>query len=213
MGKFLPDNSANANNDHSERVSLLELIPNAALAYDGNTDSFYFNELAAQWFAVQHTRGPIKNSALAVHVTKIGEQFPIQSERTPWQRACNGERVQGLEVVLSVAKQAPRFVLCNSSYSANTNESTPFVIVTMIDISTINADYQTLLNDRAQMGTIIEGMNAGIWHWNLQTGETSINDTLGTNRGLYSRRACPRHSRDLVEIHPPRRCKGITSPS
>jgi PAS domain S-box-containing protein len=164
------------NHDDSQSIALLALIPNAALAYDGNLDVFYFNELAAQWFGVEHGKAPIKCSDLLIQVTKPDEQFPLPNEKTPWQRAWNGEKVQGLQVVLAVAQQAPRFVLCNCSVVTNTEKSTSIAIVSMVDISSINAEYKPLLDDRAQMGTILEGMNAGIWQWNLQTGATNINE-------------------------------------
>ena len=176
MGKFLLDDNEIDRKEHSQRAALLELIPNAVLAYDGNRDNFYLNSLAAQWFGIEHSTDPIKCSTLAIKVSTVSDPRPIQAEDTPWQRAWNGQKVQGLEVILNVGEQAPRFVLCQSNSNANTYKSTSIVVVTMIDISTINADYQSLLRDRAQMRSIIEAMHAGTWQWNLQTGETSINE-------------------------------------
>lgn len=162
--------------EHSERAALLELIPNAVLAYDGNRDSFYLNSLAARWFGIEPTTYPIQRSTLALQVSNVNDTRPLPDEETPWQRAWNGDKVEGVEVLLSVGDQAPRFILCNSNSIVNTHKSTSIVMVTLTDISTINAEYQALLRDRAQMRTIIEVMHAGTWQWNLQTGETSINE-------------------------------------
>ncbi len=172
----MPDNDEIDQKEHSQRAALLELIPNAVLAYDGNRDAFYVNTLAAQWFGIEPTTDPIQRSTLALTVSTVTDPSPLEAEDTPWQRAWNGHEVQGLEVVLNVGEQDPRFVLCHSNNIANTYKSTSIVLITMIDISTINADYQALLSDRAQMRSIIEVMHAGTWQWNLQTGATSINE-------------------------------------
>ena len=172
----MPANHDRTENDHSQRSSLLELIPNAALAYDGDRDVFYFNALAAQWFGIEPSYEPFERSALVLQVTKFGEPHPLDNENTPWRRAWGGHKVQGLEVIFNVGNQDPRFIQCYSNGIANNYNSTSIVVVTMIDISTTNSDYQELLSDRAQMRSIIDVMHAGTWQWNLQTGETSINE-------------------------------------
>tara|TARA_R110002167_G_scaffold89012_10_gene240149 strand:+ start:26030 stop:29083 length:3054 start_codon:yes stop_codon:yes gene_type:complete len=172
----LPVNHDNTKNDDCQRIALLELIPNAALAYDGARELFYFNALAAQWFGVDHSADPVERSALILQVSKLDDPLPLDTENTPWRRAWNGHKVQGLEVILNPGEQDPRVVLCYSNGIASTYNATSTVVVTMIDISTTNSDYQALLSDRAQMRSIIDVMHAGTWQWNLQTGETSINE-------------------------------------
>ena len=175
----MPVNHDNTKNDDSQRIALLELIPNAALAYDGARDLFYFNALAAQWLGVEHSADPVERSALILQVSKLDDPVPLDIENTPWRRAWNGHKVQGLEVILNLGEQDPRVVLCYSNGIASTYNATSIVVVTMIDISTTNSDYQALLSDRAQMRSIIDVMHAGTWRWNLQTGETSINERWG----------------------------------
>ncbi len=154
----MPVNHDNTKNDDSQRIALLELIPNAALAYDGARDLFYFNALAAQWLGVEHSADPVERSALILQVSKLDDPLPLDIENTPWRRAWNGHKVQGLEVILNLGEQDPRVVLCYSNGIASTYNATSIVVVTMIDISTTNSDYQALLSDRAQMRSISDGI-------------------------------------------------------
>jgi|GEM_PF-2051274 len=171
-GKFLPTDSNTTHIADSQSTALLAQIPNAALAYDGNLDAFYLNELAAQWFGVEHSKSPIKCGDLHSEGTKLDEQFPLPSEATPWRRAWNGERVQGLQIVLTVAEQTPRFILCYSNGVANTDKSTAIVIISMIDISTIvraavedahsSQAYMQALNDSSSDVAIIATNTEGL---------------------------------------------------
>lgn len=187
----MPANHDRTENDHSQRSSLLELIPNAALAYDGDRDVFYFNALAAQWFGIEPSYEPFERSALVLQVTKFGDPHPLDNENTPWRRAWSGHKVQGLEVIFNIGNQDPRFIQCYSNGIANNYNSISIVVVTMIDISTTNSDYQELLSDRAQMRSIIDVMHAGTWQWNLQTGETSINERWAQIGGYSTEELSP----------------------
>lgn len=191
MGNFLIKIIDIDQNEHSQRAALLELIPTAVLAYDGNRDSFYLNSIAAQWFGIEPTTEPVACSSLAVQVSRINDPHPLRADETPWQLAWKGEKVEGVEVILSGGTQEPRFILCNSNSKNNTHKSTSVIMVTMTDISTINADYQALLRDRAQMRAIIEVMHAGTWQWNLQTGETHINERWAQIAGYSLKELSP----------------------
>lgn len=199
----MPANSDTTKHEYAQTLALLEQIPSAALAYDGECDSFYFNALAAPWFGANTTAAPIKSSALDIRVRKIDEKQPIDDQQTPWRRAFNGESIQDLEVILSVPKHGPRFIVCNGRYVAGTEQSSAIAIVTMIDISTIRKEYQALVDDRATMGVILEGTSAGTWQWNVQTGEAIFNERWAQNLGYSLKELEPLSIKTWIELtHP-----------
>ena len=171
----MPVNHDKTKNNHSQRSSLLELIPNAALAYDGDRDVFYFNALAAQWFGVDHTSESIESSALVLQVANLGDPHPLDKDNTPWRRAWNGESIQGIEVLLNVKNLNPRYILCHGSHLPQYDDGSRLAIISMVDIATIRKDYQALQEGRAHMRLIYEGTDAGTWQWNIQTGEIKFN--------------------------------------
>lgn len=170
-----------ADNDNTKRhvflrPDALELIPNAAFAYDGDRKLFYLNAIAAKWFGVKDFEAPIPESEFAIEVSIIDEQLPIPDENTPWQRAWNREAIEDLELSLKAPCQEPRIIQCNCKSIGEDVSNNRLAIISMIDVSSVRKEYLALLNGRAHMRMIMEGTDAGTWQWNIQTGAINVNE-------------------------------------
>lgn len=165
------------NSEISRIISLLNAMPGAALAYDGDSLAFYFNARAAKWFGVKKFDRPIPSEVLAFELARLDEQYPITLAKTPWQRAWNGEIIEALELVLSCKGQAQRVILCESKLVEGISQQAgKVVITTMSDISPLREEFRHIAREHMQLSMILEGTEAGTWLWNIQTGEVQFNE-------------------------------------
>ena len=109
---------------------------------------------------------------------------PLAAEEAPAARTLrDGVPIRGLVIGTRLAAGGRRWLSVDTALSRNAATHTPFVIVSLVDVTASRQVERRLRRDRERLQSVVNGAGVGSWDWWLPTGRVTPDANLAALTG------------------------------
>ncbi len=182
---------------------LLDNLTEGVVACGESGQLSFFNRTAREWHGGDVVLARPDQFPTLFDLFEPDGITPMAPELVPLTRALSGERVRGQEMVIALAGESPRTVVCNGDRLVGADGEELGAVVAMRDVTLRRKAEAELRRAAERTELAVEAGGVGIWEMQLETNDFIWNDQMFEIYGLdRDREADLDYARWKKFVHP-----------